>query len=203
MKKKPKIKAIIFDLGGVVMSSGFIDLVRHYCAPCMSDEGQRAIKQLEHAFNLGQVTEPEFYERVQQIFDVHLSQRQMHDFIVSHMKADKKLLKLIPKLKKAKVAVLSNSLGHLTAEALRRRHIDTKKLFDQVFLSGKMHLAKPDRNAYGFVLRKLKVKPSEALMVDDRPENIKGAKRVGMHGIVYKNAEQFKRALEKYELVSK
>ena len=61
-------------------------------------------------------------------------------------------------------------------------------------------MIKPDAQAYRFVLHKLKVKPHEALMVDDRLQNIRGARRIGMNGIVYVNSQQFKKALAKYEL---
>ena len=64
-----------------------------------------------------------------------------------------------------------------------------------------MHLAKPDKEAYQYVLRQLKVQPKQALMVDDRPENLTPARKLGMYGIQFKNTSQFGKELKKYKLV--
>ncbi len=196
-----KIKAIIFDLGGVVAHGGYLSFIKHYCAECFTPAGKKKILELEHAVNLGEITETQFYREIDKVFGVHMKPAQIHKQILTHMKADKGLVKMIPKLKKAKIALFSNSLGNLALETLKKRHLTGKKFFDRIFISTKMHLAKPDKEAYRYVLKQLKVKPSEAIMVDDRIENIKPAKAIGMNGIVYKNSRQFGREIKKYELV--
>jgi len=201
MRKKPKIKVIIFDLGGVLVHSGFKDLVNDYCVACLTPEGQEKIKTLEREFNIGDITEKEFYDQMHEVFDIHLTDKQMHDYIVSHMQTDEELVKFIPELKKSKVALLSNALGPITQEVLKKKDLSVKKLFDKVFLSNKMHMVKPDAKTYRHILKQLGAEPEEALMVDDREVNIEGAKKVGMQGIVYKNAEQFKKDLERFELI--
>ena len=117
------------------------------------------------------------------------------------MKSDKALVHMIPKLKKAKIALFTNSIGTMAMEVLKKRHLSGKKFFDRVFVSTRMHMAKPDQKAYREVLRKMKVKPSESLLVDDRAENIVPARKLGMNGVVYKNATQFGEELKKYELI--
>ncbi|OGE85843.1 MAG: hypothetical protein A3E28_03620 [Candidatus Doudnabacteria bacterium RIFCSPHIGHO2_12_FULL_42_22] len=196
-----KIKAIIFDLGGVVATGGYLSFIKHYCAECFTPVGKKKIYQLERQVNLGEITETQFYREIEKIFHVHLKPKQMHQQIVRNMKADKALVHMIPKLKKAKVALFSNSLGHMAMEVLKKRHLTGKKFFDRIFLSTQMHMAKPDKQAYRYILKKLKVKPSEAVMVDDRIENLIPARAIGMKGIQYKNASQFGREIKKYQLV--
>jgi epoxide hydrolase-like predicted phosphatase len=196
-----KIKAIIFDLGGVVAHGGYLGFIKHYCAECFTPAGKKKILELERQVNLGEITELQFYKEIEKIFHVHLTPKQMHNKILNHMKADAGLKKMIPKLKKAKIALFSNSIGHLAEETLKKRHLTGKKFFDRVFLSTKMHMAKPDKEAYRYVLKKLKVKPFEAVMVDDRIENIRPAKAIGMNGIIYKNSKQFAKEIKKYQLV--
>ena len=200
---KPKIKAIIFDLGGVVAHGGYLDFIRHYCLKCMTPQGKREIIELERIVNLGLITERQFYLNLERLFGVHLKPRQMHELIVKRMTADKALLKVIKKLKlkPAKIAMFTNSIGHMARDVLKRRHIPARKLFTRVFDSSQLHMVKPDAVAYRYVVHKLEVKPREALMVDDRTANITGAKKIGMHGIVYKNSRQFQTALKKYVLV--
>lgn len=203
MIKKPKIKAIIFDLGGVVMHGGFRPFINRYCAECLTKEGKKKIVELERELNMGNISADQFYDDLQELFDVHLTDKEIHDFIVDSMTKDEQLIEMIPKLKSKKVALFSNTLGKITADVLSRQKLNVDQMFDEVFMSGDIHLVKPDENAYHYVLDTLKVEPHETLMVDDRANNIQGAKKIGMQGIVYKNANQFKRALSRYELVHK
>lgn len=199
--KKIKIKAIIFDLGGVVVHGGYLNFIKHYCRACLTPLGQRRLARLEREVNLGEISETQFYREIQKIFKVKMKPSQMHDIIVRKMKTDRGLAHLIPSLKKAKIVMFTNSIGHMAQEVLDRRRLNHNKFFDKVFDSSDLHIAKPDAGAYRFVLHKLGIKPHQAIMVDDRALNIRGAKRVGMHGIVYKNSRQFRKALSKYELV--
>ncbi len=196
-----KLKAIIFDLGGVVATGGYLGFIKHYCAECFTPAGKKKIFELERQVNLAEITENQFYKEIDRIFGVHMKPSVMHRQIVSHMKADQGLKHMIPKLKKAKIALFSNSLGNMAMEVLKKRHLTSKKFFDRIFLSTKMHLSKPDKEAYRYVLKKLKVKPSEAMMVDDRSENLRPAKAIGMNVILYKNSKQFGKEIKKYQLV--
>lgn len=197
---KTKIKAIIFDLGGVVVHGGYLNFIKHYCKECLTSLGRKRLLRLERQVNLGEISENQFYREIQKVFGVRASPKKMHELIVSKMKTDRGLMHLIPSLKKARVVMFTNSIGHMAQEVLVRRRLNHRKFFDRVFDSSDLHIAKPDAGAYRFVLHKLKVKPHEAMMVDDRALNIRGAKRIGMQGIVYKNSRQFRDALKKYEL---
>ena len=201
MPQRIPIRFIIFDLGGVVMHGGYLDFLKHYCLKCLTPLGHKTILRLEREVNLGNITENEFYREIERVFGVHLKPKQMHDIIVKKMQTDKALIHLIPKLRRAKIALFTNSLGEMATEVLRLRQIPTRKLFTKVFVSSRLHMAKPDQSAYRFVLHKLRARPRETLIVDDRAENIRGEKKIGMQGIVYKNARQFQRALKKYSLI--
>lgn len=199
MRKKQRIKVIIFDLGGVLVHGGYLDFLRHYCLACLAPVGRKKILALERAVNLGEISETQFYRKIEKVFGVHLTPRQMHYLIAHRMKADRQLVKFIPQLKKPRVVLFTNSIGQMAVEVLRMYRIPVKKLFDRVFVSVKLHLAKPDAPAYQYILRKLRVRPAEALMVDDRRGNIQGARKIGMQGIIYKNVSQFRKAIKKYE----
>jgi len=197
---KPKIKSIIFDLGGVVMHGGYLNFIHHYCLKCLTRQGKKTITALEHQVNVGKITERQFYDNIRKIFGVEMTPRQMQKIIEDKMQPDKKLLKLIPLLQPAKVALFTNSIGYMAVHVLHARRVPTKKLFNKMFFSNTMHLAKPDAGGYHYVIKHLKVKPDQALMVDDRPENIRAAKKAGLQGLLYKNAAQFQRDIKKYEL---
>jgi len=183
------------------MHGGYLGFINHYCAPCLTPLGRKKIADLERRVNLGEITEARFYRLLRQVFGLHLTESQMRRQIVRKMRADRALLRLLPRLHPAKVALFTNSIGHMAIDVLHSRRIPSRKLFDRVFVSSSIHFAKPDRAAYRYVLKKLRVKPREALMVDDRIENIRGARKAGMQGVIYRNATQLRKALKKYKLV--
>jgi HAD superfamily hydrolase (TIGR01509 family) len=201
MPKKYKIKIVIFDLGGVLVHGGYLEFLRHYCLECLTREGSRRILALERQVNLGQISETRFYKDIEKIFGVHLTPQQMHKLIVNRMRVDQALVHEIPRLGKKRVALFTNSIGQMAMEVMHLYHIPIKKLFRKVFISSNLHRAKPDGSAYHYILRKLGVGPRQALMVDDRLVNVQGARKIGMQGIIYKNAKQFRHALKKYEFV--
>src|SRR5258708_16746701 len=198
---KKKIKAVVFDLGGVIMHGGYLDFVHHYLGKHLSSTTKKQIEYLEHQVNLGKITERQFYGHVEKEFAVHLTPTQMHDRIGNKMRTNKALAAYIPHLKPAKIALFSNSIGHMAIETLKARHLAGKRLFDKIFLSNVMHLAKPSGESYRYVVHHLKVKPHEALMVDDRLENITAARKAGLDGVGFKNVSQFKKDLKSYQLV--
>jgi putative hydrolase of the HAD superfamily len=57
--------------------------------------------------------------------------------------------------------------------------------FDCRTYSCDLRITKPSREIYEHCLTKLGIPPSETLFLDDRPENIRAAEALGMHGIVF------------------
>lgn len=62
-------------------------------------------------------------------------------------------------------------------------------------VSHKVHLLKPHREIYETFCAKFGVKPEECVFIDDKSENIAGAKSVGMNDIVFKDVEQLRAEL--------
>lgn len=70
------------------------------------------------------------------------------------------------------------------------------KLLDGRVISSEEHLLKPYPEIYQCLLERFQLKAEECVFTDDKEENILGAKSVGIDGIVFQNALQFKRDLE-------
>lgn len=56
-------------------------------------------------------------------------------------------------------------------------------LITDELVSKDVHLLKPERAIYQALLDKFHLKADSCLFVDDKPENIEGCRKVGMHGI--------------------
>lgn len=56
-----------------------------------------------------------------------------------------------------------------------------KNLFDKFYLSHEIHLRKPDREIFEFVIKDAQIRPEESLFIDDTMENITTARAIGFH----------------------
>ena len=61
-------------------------------------------------------------------------------------------------------------------------------LFERVFVSGELGLVKPHAAVYEHVIGELGITPAELLFVDNRSENVEGARAVGGDGHVFTDA---------------
>jgi HAD superfamily hydrolase (TIGR01509 family) len=69
------------------------------------------------------------------------------------------------------------------------------------FVSCETGLRKPDEEAYRHAARTLGVDPERCLFVDDREVNCAGARAIGMDSIVFADASQLRRELERRSLL--
>ena len=69
--------------------------------------------------------------------------------------------------------------------------------FDHQTFSAEVQLIKPDAAIYEHSLRGVEVRASEALFVDDKEPNVKGALALGMRAIQLRSMEQFVSDLER------
>lgn len=74
---------------------------------------------------------------------------------------------------------------------------DIFQLMDGYVISSEEHLVKPEAGIYHRLYEKFGLKPEECIFADDKQENIEGALRTGMRGIVFENTIQYERELRK------
>ena len=82
----------------------------------------------------------------------------------------------------AQLALLSNAPEPL-ARAIDHSH--WSRHFDHRYYSCRLGAAKPDPQAFQLVLSDLGVQPDEVLFIDDRAENTRTARDLGMHSITF------------------
>jgi putative hydrolase of the HAD superfamily len=87
-----------------------------------------------------------------------------------------------------KTAILSNMPFDLLAEL--RRRFDWLDEFDVQIWSCELGVIKPDAEIYHACLAALGCEAARALFFDDRPQNVEGARQVGMEAHVFESAAQ-------------
>ena len=94
---------------------------------------------------------------------------------------------------KYKIGVISNVLAGFIYLILPKKDL---KLFDDLILSYKAGVAKPDPRIYEMSLKNLGVKPEEAIFIDDQERFVEAAKAVGMDAFLYSSFEDFRQKIE-------
>jgi putative hydrolase of the HAD superfamily len=83
------------------------------------------------------------------------------------------------------VALLTNN-DHLVAETIGELFPEIIPIFGpNLFVSAEFGMAKPDPDCFLACCERLGANPFETFFIDDRPENVEGAKRAGLMGHVF------------------
>ncbi len=69
------------------------------------------------------------------------------------------------------------------------------ELLDDMLISKDVHLLKPHADIYRAFFQRMGVRPGECVFIDDKPENILGARRCGMYGLVFSDVDRLRREL--------
>lgn len=72
---------------------------------------------------------------------------------------------------------------------------DIFRLLDGQVISSEEHVIKPDPAIYEILFERFRLRPEECIFTDDRPMNVDGGRRLGMNGIVFRNAAQYEKEL--------
>lgn len=108
------------------------------------------------------------------------------------MSIDQDMLALLGDLRVAghPVALVSNSFGTGTYDG-----VDLAALADVVVISAVVGIRKPSRRIYSIACERLRVAPEEAVMIDDLQQNLDGAARIGIGGVLHTGAADTRRQL--------
>lgn len=188
------IKAIIWDMGGVILRSEDFtpraDLAARLGVTRRVLED--AVFQSPSAIqaSLGEITTQSHWQNIAARFG--LDEKGLMDFKNDFWhgdQLDEKLVAYIRNLKaNYRTGLLSNAWSD-TRKMLTLQH-PCLDAFHEAIFSAEVNLMKPDPRIYHLILQKLKVLPEEAIFVDDFPENIEGANAFGIHGIQFNSREQ-------------
>jgi HAD superfamily hydrolase (TIGR01509 family) len=193
------IKLLIFDVGGVI-----IDFKEEYYMRYISDKLGLDMNKLSKAMgpmmvqmDYGRITTKAVEDRISGRF--HIPEIDL-EWVAAYKKLSKlnrNVASLVGRLsKRYKVALLSNiSIS---------RYLESKRLFldkiayDRAFASCYIHMRKPERRIYVYALKEMNARPNETLFIDDKPENVEGARNAGLHAIWFTSYLQLERDLKKY-----
>ncbi|MGA2678495.1 MAG: HAD family phosphatase [Sedimentisphaerales bacterium] len=190
-----KINAVIFDWGGVLIEDPAPALFK-YCANVLGVDKEQYVIAFDicmNDFQAGAVTEQQFWMNMTKRLNVPMPKTNSlwSDAFAQAYKPRQEIFSLASRLRRAgcKTAILSNTEKPV-AELINKLKYDA---FDVTVLSCLEGTAKPGRKIYDLALARLNVPARQALFIDDKPENIDGAKQAGLQTILFKTIEKFKK----------
>lgn len=187
-------KAVIWDLGGVIVrthdQSGRIHWEEKLGLPSRKLSHIVFEGEMGRKATLGQAHSDDVWNWV--IDELGLPQEARPELERDFWRGDRvdrDLVQFIRDLRpRYKTALLSNAWPGLREMLRNTWHI--ADAFDEIVISAEVGIAKPDARIFQRAIERLCVKPEEAIFVDDFPENIRGARAVGLQAIHFQTPSQ-------------
>ncbi|RYD55357.1 MAG: HAD family phosphatase [Sphingomonadales bacterium] len=82
-----------------------------------------------------------------------------------------------------------------------RQHRGLFRHFRDIVVSGDEKLAKPDPAIYHLALARFGLEPGQAVFVDDNAANVEAANALGIHGVLFTDADAFRADLGRFGLL--
>lgn len=196
------IRAVLFDLGGVIVRTEY-QAPRQHLAESLGmdyDDIDRIVfgggtNGSAARATLGQISEDDHWLNVMKILKqpASESERIRTEFFAGDI-VDRTILDYLRSIRpKYKTGLISNAWSGLRNYILREKFEDA---FEYMIISSEVGAAKPSEEIFHIALKQLGVRPNEAVFVDDFIENIEACEKVGMQGIHFRDAESAMKQLK-------
>ncbi len=182
------IEALVFDLGGVVMSVDFEQAFnvwsRHsgIAAPLLRSRfiADSAYEQHER----GELTGDEYFESLRASLGVALSTSQLAEGWNAVLGREIPGMRdLLRHANEHRPLYLFSNTNRLHQTCWTDRLSVTLNVFHKCFVSCEMGLRKPEPQAFGSVAAAIGVPPRRILFFDDLADNVAGARQAGMQAV--------------------
>jgi epoxide hydrolase-like predicted phosphatase len=202
------IKAIILDLGGVIIDLDFSNFYNKIIRLSPLNKPQTPIMmeffRQSDIYHQGNMSDDEFYELGCALLQVcALDKTEFFDAfnsIISGFNPEMiEVLKKLKSLNKYKLIALSN-VNSSHWDYLLERKWGFIEFFDELILSHEIHITKPDPKIFQYAIEKAQCKPEETLYIDDGLNNVRSAKGLGIIGIHFNGVEDLIEELKKLEI---
>ncbi len=199
---KNNIKVIIFDLGGIIVSSKvgkIFSIVSDYIGIEYSQLDD-FMGKYKSDLTKGKISLIEVSSKIikqfglknlgaKDVVDKHL---EIFQKIIENL--NEKVLSLVKKLRENySVVCLVNAELDIVPLVKKRGIYD---YFEHAYISTELKMEKPNKEIYSAVLNDLNCRAEEAIFIDDKEDNVNSARMVGINSILYKNFRQLKKDLK-------
>ena len=203
------IKAIIFDLGGVIIDLDFSNFYNKIISQSPINKPQTPIMleffRQSDIYHQGKMTNVEFYQLACDLLQVcALDQVDFYNAFNSIISGfNHQVVELIKKIRdknEFKLIALSN-INSSHWDYLLSKNWGFIEHFDELLLSHEIHLIKPQPKIFELVIQKASCKPEEIVFIDDGLNNIRSAQDFGIIGIKFTTFEELTIEFKKLDII--
>lgn len=193
------IKAIIFDLNGIFVSSqklsdrfeGDFNIPVSKFLPKLSQ-----IMDKVRQPNVGKAFQ--YWQPVLEEWNVDLSEQEFWEYWFKAEKVSEKMISFAKELRKKgiKIFLLSNNFKERAEYYGHYPWIH--EVVDKAYFSWQSGYVKPDQRAWLQILSEHALKPEECLYFDDQEKNLNAAEGVGIKSFMFTNEEILQKVIGEY-----
>ena len=185
------IKTVLFDYAGVISSTknNYIFAVKNCKRFGLTPKELMQITYEDwDKAAVGELKKNVFWKQIAN--KLRIEPKKLKQLVINTFPINKKMVEIIKKTKKNYITVLfSNQVKDWLEKVVDDNKI--RDVFNYFVNSYNVGVRKPDKKIFFEALRITKSKPEETLLIDDSPENIKAAIKLGINVIEFKNFKQF------------
>ncbi len=185
------IENIIFDFGGVILDIDPQLTINEFIKLGYSKEnklnGKDFYQKVIHKFEKGIFTPEVFRNKLRDYLHMDLTDQQIDDaWNALLFDIPRERIEVIEKVKQNyPIYLLSNSNEihydlYVRDLQLRFGYKEFNELFNKSYFSFDLHMCKPDPEIYEFVINQENLNPATTLFIDDREDNLEGARKAGL-----------------------
>jgi len=194
------VKALLFDLGGVVFRFDFAHALTHW-APwsALPPEGLRARFSHDEAYQRherGELSASAYFETLRQGLHLSASDEQIAAGWNAIFREEiGETLDAVARARRHYPCYAFSNTNTTHHAAWRAAYPRIEPSFERVFASSDIGLRKPERAAFDHVCREIGLAPGALLFFDDLEENAAGAIDAGLQAVCVRSPADVERAL--------
>ncbi len=197
-----RIKNIIFDLGGVILTLAPEEAVRRFAALGVEDAVNKLNSYAQTGIfgdlEQGKISSEEFRLSLSELVGHEVSGQECfyawHGYVKEFPERNKVVLRQL-RQQGYRLILLSNTnpfmMSWVNSPAFDGEGHSIEDYMDACYLSYQLKVMKPDPSFFRQVLMAEQIAPSETLFVDDGPRNVAAASQLGIHTLCPVNGEDW------------
>jgi len=198
--QKPKIRTVIFDMGNVLLHYDATRACKNFARACQTPFLKLWLhfftSAVEKAYTRGEISSRDFYQHSMKILKKPVPYTVFKQYWNEIFWENEGMNKILVRLKKHYPLYVISNTNDMHFEYIKSE-FPILKHFKKLFPSHQVGARKPEAIIYEKVLKRIGVRAEESVFVDDVPKFVRGARKVGMHAIRFRNNEQLVRDLKK------
>ena len=183
------IKTIIFDLGAVLLNINYqltiIEFAKFGVKNSDSFYSKKVQTNLFNEIETGKISADSFLKSLQKETENASTNELRNAWNSMLLDLPKERIELLKKLKQDFPIYLLSNTNSIHISEFRKKLGETKyqefyNLFDKVYYSHEIGFRKPNKEAFQLILDENNLKANEVLFIDDSPQHIRGANKLGI-----------------------